>query len=205
MKKLVISLAVVVSLVIVVSVGLFIHAFMTISPEPRMTQEIGQVELEAERMAVEESNSPPLIAPSTPIQLTVFVYDSCGGCGMGDMGCGSCDVKDALHLRILTQFGGLERLHDGSFTYRLLNIRLMHNEDLRRERTERYGVPEGLRGILPMIFIGTEYEGLYLIGDDLVPFVQQKLDRYLAGEDRKEIQRDIMSLMNIPGGAPCCV
>ena len=131
--------------------------------------------------------------PSEPIRLTVFVYDSCGGCGVGMLGCGACDVQDRLHFQILAQFG--DRLHDGTIRYRLLNTRLDIQNDMWLEQSEYFGVSEELRNILPIAFIGTAYEGIYLAGDELVPFIQEMLDRYLAGEAREDIQRDIMLLI----------
>jgi len=131
--------------------------------------------------------------PAEPIRLTVFVYDNCGGCGVGLTGCGTCDIQDRLHFQIHAQLG--DRLHDGTIRYRLHNTRLDIQNDMWIEHSERYGVSEELRNTLPVAFIGNEYEGLYLAGDDLMPFVQEMLDRYLAGEDREEIQRDIMRLI----------
>jgi len=127
-----------------------------------------------------------------PIRLTVFVYDNCGGCGVGLVGCGTCDIQDRLHFQILAQFG--DRLHDGSIRYRLHNTRLDVQNDMWLEHSEHFSVTDELRGILPIAFIGTEYEGIYLAGDELVPFIQEMLDRYLAGEAREDIQRDIMDL-----------
>ena len=128
-----------------------------------------------------------------PIRLTVFVYDSCGGCGVGMLGCGTCDIQDRLHFQIVAQFG--DRLHDGSIRYRLHNTRLDIQNDMWQEYSVRFGVAEDLRGVLPVAFIGTEYAGLYLAGDALVPFIQEMLDRYLAGEAREDIQRDIELLL----------
>ena len=131
--------------------------------------------------------------PDEPVRLTVFVYDSCGGCGVGLLGCGACDIQDRLHLQILAQFG--DRLHDGSIRYRLHNTRLDIQNDMWLEHRERFEITEELQNILPAAFIGTEYEGIYLVGDELLPFIQEMFDRYTSGEAREEVQRDIKLLI----------
>jgi hypothetical protein len=209
-KGIIIAVVGLLTFTIVVPVALGYAAFS--HARTTAMQEFELMGLEVERVPIlaelEPPAQPPPASPTpfadSPILLTVFVFDSCGGCGVGLTGCGACDVKDSLHIRLLNQFGGFGgRLHDGSIEYRLLNTRLLENGDLHQERNDRFGVPEGLRNMLPAAFIGTAYEGIYLIGDDIVPFVQPMLDRYLAGEDRLELQREIMGLMRI-SGAPCC-
>jgi len=155
------------------------NAYVYESPEA-----VVQVEPVAEVASVEPE----------PVLLTVFLYDSCGGCGVGLLGCGTCDVQDRLHLQILAQFG--DRLHDGSITYRLLNTRLDINEATRQERSDGFGVPEEMRRILPIAFIGNEGEGVFLVGDAVMPYVQEMLDRYVAGEDVADLQSDIFELMS---------
>lgn len=133
------------------------------------------------------------IIPTGPVHLTVFVYDSCGGCGVGMLGCGACDIQDRLHLQIRAQLG--DRLHDGSIRYRLHNTRLDTHRDMHVDMIEHFNVTENLHSILPIAFIGSEYEAFYLAGDDMVPFIQEKLDRYLAGECMDVIRKDIIDLM----------
>ena len=129
-----------------------------------------------------------------PVLLTVFVYDDCGGCGVGDLGCGTCDIFDELNMLMRDKFG--DRLNDGSITYRLFNTRIQTNEENRRIRVERYGVPPEHQNTLPVAFIGTAYEGIFLAGDENMLFVKEKLDRYLAGESITDIQESINILMN---------
>ena len=131
--------------------------------------------------------------PSGPVPLIVFMYDDCGGCGAGMQGCGTCDEMDRLHLIILSQFGN--RLHDGSIVYRLFNVRDPIHEETRMKRVLDFNVPEEYHRLLPIAFIGTEYDGLFMASFDLMPYVQEIFDRYVAGEAVYELQREVLQMM----------
>jgi len=127
-----------------------------------------------------------------PVRLTVYLYDDCGGCGANNPGCGECKDIDRYHNIIKKQFG--ERLYDGGIEYRMYNCRLDVNENNRLALGERYGVPEALRNVRPVAYIGGEDAGLYLPGEALLHYVGETLDRYAAGEEPDGIQNDVLRI-----------
>jgi hypothetical protein len=130
-----------------------------------------------------------------PVLLTVYLYDKCGGCGVNSPGCGDCKDIVKYHGIIKKQLG--DRLYDGTITYRMLNCRLLVYNDACSERAKLYGAPEDIQNVRPLTFIGAEDSGLYLPGTALLPYVGEMLDRYIAGEDIGNIQKDIVGIYNL--------
>jgi len=118
------------------------------------------------------------VQEAAPVPLTVFLYDNCGGCGVGLQGCGACDEQDRLHLMIFRQFGN--RLHDGGIVYRLFNTRLPMHDENRRELSEAFGMAEELRGVLPVAFIGDGEHGIYVVGEDMMAGLMEIFDEFVG-------------------------
>jgi hypothetical protein len=138
------------------------------------------------------SPSAGVISKKAPVLLTVYIYDQCGGCGVDGPGCGECKESVKCHGIIKEQFGG--RLYDGTIEYRLLNCRINAHEAARAARGEIYGVPDGLRHIRPVTYIGDENGGLYLPGEALLPYAAEMLDRYINGAELNETQNEILEI-----------
>ena len=129
-----------------------------------------------------------LSEPRQPL-LIVYVYDPCGGCGAGVQGCGECLEMARINVMVINQLGSLFR--DGYVEYRIHNSRSRYFEENRLARAERYDIPDDLQNIWPTVFIGTEDSGLYLLGEDLMPYIREMFDRYMSGEDAEALQREI--------------
>jgi hypothetical protein len=127
-----------------------------------------------------------------PIQLIVYLYDRCGGCGADNLGCGECKTTVKYHGLIKAQLG--DRLYDGTIMYRTLNCRLLEHDRACEARGEKYGMPKDYYGVRPVTYIGGEDSGLYLPGEVMLPYVGAMLDRYAAGEEPGAIQADIAEL-----------
>jgi hypothetical protein len=123
------------------------------------------------------------------VELTVFCFDQCGGCGVDSPGCGDCQDITRYHGIIKGQLGN--RLYDGTMLYRILNCRLEANDRAYDAFSAAYAIPQELYGYLPVVFIGDETQGVYLIGEPMMDYVGEYLDRYLTGEDVATIQADI--------------
>ena len=54
-----------------------------------------------------------------------------------------------------------------------------------------YGISEDLYGYRPATFIGTPDGGLYLLGEQMLPYVQKYIDLYLEGGDLEAVQEEI--------------
>ena len=129
-----------------------------------------------------------------PVELSVYLYDECGGCGANNPGCGECRLIDRYHGIIKKQFG--DRLYEGGIEYRMFNCRLDVNDLRRVEKSALFGVPGRLRNARPITFIGSDGDGVYLPGEETLNYAGEALDRYMAGEDVEIIQRDILSIVN---------
>ena len=127
-----------------------------------------------------------------PVQITVFLYDDCGGCGVGNLGCGPCLDLERLNIFIRTQFG--ERLNDGSIEYRILNTRISTNNEAHAERSVLYGVPAELRTTLPIAFIGNDEYGIFLPGEDLMEYVYRMFAKYSDRECLTQLQNEILNM-----------
>lgn len=123
------------------------------------------------------------------VELTVFCFDQCGGCGVDSPGCGDCQDIVRYHAIIKGQLGN--RLYDGTMLYRILNCRLEANDRSYDAYSAAYGIPQELYGYLPVVFIGDETHGIYLVGEPMLDYVGEYLDRYLAGEDIATLQAEI--------------
>ena len=123
------------------------------------------------------------------VELVVFLFDKCGGCGTDNIGCGNCKDMVKFHGIIKEQLG--DRLYDGTIYYAMHNCRIELNDAMYDEYFKRYGIPEELYGYQPATFIGTPDGGLYLIGEQMFPYVQKYIDMYLEGGDLEEIQKEI--------------
>lgn len=123
------------------------------------------------------------------VELTVFCFDQCGGCGVDSPGCGDCQDIVRYHAIIKGQLGN--RLYDGTMLYRILNCRLEANDRSYDAYSATYGIPQELYGYLPVVFIGDETHGIYLVGEPMLDYVGEYLDRYLAGEDIATLQAEI--------------
>jgi hypothetical protein len=123
------------------------------------------------------------------VELKIFCFDLCGGCGVDSPGCGNCQDIVRYHAIIKGQLGN--RLYDGTILYRILNCRLEANDHSYDAYAAAYGIPQDLYGYLPVAFIGDEEHGIYLIGEPMLDYVGAYLDRYLAGEDVAALQAEI--------------
>lgn len=123
------------------------------------------------------------------VELVVFLFDKCGGCGTDNPGCGNCKDMVKFHGIIKESLG--DRLYDGTIYYAMHNCRVELNDAMYDEYFKRYGIPEDLYGYRPATFIGTPDGGLYLLGEQMLPYVQKYIDMYLEGGDLAEIQADI--------------
>jgi len=132
--------------------------------------------------------------PAGPPMLRIFLFDACGGCGVGDTGCGECLEYIRVHLNVRNQLG--ERFNDGSVLFSMYNTRNLANEDIRLEVAAAHGVPDELAGIRPTFFIGDETGGLFMAGDEMLSYVGIMLERYLSGEAVESIQEDVLGMMN---------
>lgn len=119
------------------------------------------------------------------LQLTIFVLDLCGGCGVDSPGCGNCQDIVKYHGIIKSQLGN--RLYDGTIHYLMPNCRILANEDNYFAHFESYGVHAELYGYRPAIFIGDGATGIYLIGEQMLGYVGEYVDKFLACEDAEAI------------------
>lgn len=136
--------------------------------------------------------APAAAAAAHDVELTVFCFDLCGGCGVDSPGCGDCQDIVRYHAILKGQLGN--RLYDGTMLYRILNCRLEANDRAFDAYSAAYGVPKELYGYLPAVFVGDETQGIFLIREPMLDYVGEYLDRYLAGEDIAALQAEIDAL-----------
>ena len=122
-----------------------------------------------------------------PVDLYIFLWDRCGGCGVDVPGCGECRDTERFHLSVKDQLGA--RLYDGSLTYRILNCRYEENREKFEKFSTDYNVAEAWFDYLPAVFIGRNGSGVYMVGEDAIEDVGATLDAYLGGEDLEELQQ----------------
>lgn len=122
-------------------------------------------------------NAEPIDQP-LPINLIIFLFDPCGGCGVSPSGCGNCEYTDETHGIIKKQLG--DRLYDGSIEYRIFNTKFADNIELYNQYAADYSVEESQRGQLPMIFFGESALGVYARGQDAIERAGEILDEYIA-------------------------
>ena len=135
---------------------------------------------------------------STPVLLTIYLFDQCGGCETEGPGCGQCKVMDRIQGAVRAQLG--DRLYDGSIEYRTFNSRTKTHALGLVERRKLYGVPDEFASVIPITFIGTGESGLYLLGDALIPYIGEMLDRYIGEDDIEAIQGDAMKIYHDNAG-----
>ena len=123
------------------------------------------------------------------VELVVFLFDKCGGCGTDNPGCGNCKEMVKFHGIIKESLG--DRLYDGTIYYAMHNCRIELNDAMYDEYFKRYGISEDLYGYRPAAFIGTPDGGLYLLGEQMLPYVQKYIDKYLEGGDLEAVQEEI--------------
>lgn len=143
----------------------------------------------SEGASTDASATPAPTKKAYDVELTVFCFDLCGGCGVDSPGCGDCQDIVRYHAIIKGQLGN--RLYDGTMLYRILNCRLEANDHSFDAYSAAYGIPQELYGYLPVVFVGNEEQGVYLIGEPMIDYVGEYLDRYLAGEDIASLQAEI--------------
>ena len=133
--------------------------------------------------------SPEATKSAYDVELYVFLFDKCGGCGVDSPGCGNCQDIARYHGIIKGQLGN--RLYDGTILYRMLNCRLEASDRSYEAYYAAYGIPQDLYGYLPTIYIGTPEGGVYLVGEKMLDYVGEYLDKYLASDDLAALQQEI--------------
>ena len=123
------------------------------------------------------------------VEMVIFLFDKCGGCGTDNIGCGNCKDMVKYHGIIKEALG--DRLYDGTIYYAMHNCRIELNDAMYDEYYKRYGISEDLYGYMPATFIGTPDGGLYLLGEQMLPYVQKYIDMYLEGGDLEAVQEEI--------------
>ena len=190
MKKIAFAACVIMALSLGITVYALTNGAQT-QPEPFVTFTASEAsDTLADNQNFELAEVEPIEAtPAGAIPLTVFVYDNCGGCGVGLQGCGACDVQDALHILMLRIFG--QRLHGEEMTYRLLNTRHDAHNYAWQEKLQVFAVPDEHGAALPMAFIGTEQRGVF-VPSELIAVVDEFFDRFASGEDVAGLQAEIL-------------
>jgi len=121
------------------------------------------------------------------VQFWIYLFDQCGGCGVDSPGCGNCKNMDRIHAEIKNQFGN--RLYDGTMRYIMRNCR---TEAYDREYDVLYttfNIPEELYGVMPAVFISRDgVYGVFLLGEECIPYAQEYFDKYLACETDEDIE-----------------
>ena len=139
------------------------------------------------------TSAPSAVADATEstydVEMYVFLFDTCGGCGVDSPGCGDCQDIVRYHGIIKSQLGN--RLYDGTILYRVLNCRLEANDRMYDAYSAAYGVPQDLYGYLPTVYLGTPEGGVYLVGEKMLDRVGEFLDKYLASTDLFALQAEI--------------
>jgi hypothetical protein len=123
------------------------------------------------------------------VEMYVFLFDKCGGCGVDSPGCGNCQDIVRYHGIIKGQLGN--RLYDGTILYRMLNCRLEVNDHSYDAYYAAYAIPQDLYGYLPTVFLGTPEGGVYLVGEKMLDYVGEYLDKYLTSDDLAALQAEI--------------
>ena len=120
------------------------------------------------------------------MDLYVFLWDRCGGCGVDAPGCGECRDTERYHLSIKEQLG--DRMYDGTLTYRMLNCRYEEFRQQYAQFQESYGVQTEWHDLLPAVFIGRDGSGVYMTGEAAIADVGEVLAAYEAAADDEALQ-----------------
>lgn len=135
------------------------------------------------------SEAPEAQDAAHAVELTVFLFDNCGGCGTDSPGCGNCQDIVRYHAIIKEQLG--DRLYDGTIKYRMYNCRIEAYDRMYDGYHEAYGMPQELYGYLPCVFIGDAEGGVWLASEVMLDFVGEYLDKYLESDDLAALQQEI--------------
>ena len=134
-----------------------------------------------------QAEAPADTAGEAPVDLYVFLWDRCGGCGVDAPGCGECRDTERYHLSIKEQLG--DEMYDGSVTYRMLNCRYEEFRVQFAVFSENYGVREDWLNVLPAVFIGRDGAGVYMIGEEAIGDIAEILHEYEETDDVEALQQ----------------
>ncbi len=126
-------------------------------------------------------------------ELSLFLYDACGGCGVDSPGCGNCEEMVRYHGILKKQLG--DALYDGGLRYSMINYRYLGSADMYARYYEEYKVREDLYGILPIVFLGYPDDGVFIWGETGLDIVGEMVQLYKEGMPRLELQAHIDALL----------
>ena len=127
--------------------------------------------------------------PEQPVELTVYVYDLCGGCGGGVMpGCGDCEATIEYHGALTRALG--DYLYDGSIIYRMPNARMQDKLLEYEEFAAEMGVDEARYAYFPAVFITQDRKGFYMVGEEAFYDTVEFLEAYINGTPVAELQAE---------------
>ena len=127
--------------------------------------------------------------PELPVELTVYVYDLCGGCGGGVApGCGDCEATIEYHGALTRAFG--DHLYDGSITYRIPNARMRDKLLEYEEFAAEMGVDEVRYAYFPAVFITQNRKGFYMVGEEAFYDTVEFFEAYINGTSVAELQAE---------------
>ncbi len=127
--------------------------------------------------------------PTLPVELTVYVYDLCGGCGGGVApGCGDCEATIEYHGALSRALG--DHLYDGSITYRMPNARMRDRLLEYEEFAAEMGIDEVRYAYFPAVFITQNRKGFYMVGEAAFYDTVEFLEAYMNGAPVAELQAE---------------
>lgn len=128
-----------------------------------------------------------LAETQAPLQLRIFVYDRCGGCGADGPGCGDCDELARLHAIVKDVLG--DKLYDGSLDYTMPNCRMLLLLEEYEQYIANYHVYDELYGIFPAAFVlRSTGDGVFLIGEDALHWLDEVVEALERGDRTEEVQ-----------------
>lgn len=134
-----------------------------------------------------------LAEETEPLQLRIFVYDRCGGCGADGPGCGDCDEIGRLHGIVKGVLG--DRLYDGSLNYTMPNCRIIVLLDEYKQYCQDFGVYDDLYGYFPAAFIiRPDGSGVFMVGEEMLSSLGEVIDAFERGDSAEEVQKWIDNL-----------
>ncbi len=103
------------------------------------------------------------LGEETPVSLSVYLYDPCGGCEGVRPGCGECDIEIAVSNRI----GNMLRngLNEGWVKLQLYNVLDEAADERYKQELARFGAA-GHENRFPAFIVGEAPEAIFFSGED---------------------------------------
>lgn len=142
---------------------------------------------------------PTLALAQSPLPVTAYLYDPCGGCAGALAGCGDCMLEQALLADLTPVLEDYQAT--GQITLSIINILDRDNDKQYKRDLAAFDASDTVNH-LPAFVVGDAETGVFLLGNESIPELPDAIDSLLltwqGGDAPEETPPPEASEVNLP-------